>query len=213
MKKPPLNTEEVRFLGEGGVQFRAASEGDDKKPPAFVGQAIVCGVRSKNLGGFVEIIDPKALDGADMSDVKGLFNHNPDFLLGTTRAGTLTLTRSADGGLNYEIAYDDTDPDHQRVMAKIRRGDIVGSSFAFRVAPNGDNWVHESTDDSDIYVRTVTAFSKVADVSPVTNPAYADTSTAHRSLDAYKQTHPETPEVRQVPLSVRRRQLELLELA
>ncbi|MGY3091091.1 HK97 family phage prohead protease [Hymenobacter sp. UYAg731] len=211
MKKPPLNTDEIRFISEGGVQFRAVA--DAAGPMAFIGQAIVCGKRSKNLGGFVEIIDPKALDEADLSDVKGLFNHNRDYVLGTTGGGTLTLTRSADGGLSYEIPYDAEDPDHVRVMRKIMRGDVVGSSFAFRVASNGDTWEHEQTDETDIYVRTITDIEVVKDVCPVTDPAYADSSTAHRSLEQFKQAHPEAPAEERaatVPLSVRRRQLELL---
>lgn len=193
MKKVP--TIERRFLGNAAahveIEYR---DGESKEPAAFVGKAIVCNSRSKNLGGFVEIIDPKALDEADLSNVKGLFNHDRNYLLGTTSAGTLVLTRDADGGLSYRIAYDPTDPDHVRVMAKIRRGDIVGSSFAFRVAPDGDSWDKEETDTTSMYVRTVTKIAKIADVSPVTDPAYADSTAAKRSLGAFKEkAAPPTP--------------------
>jgi HK97 family phage prohead protease len=212
MKKPlnnPQNGPEIRFA-EGQkveVAYRAAAEGEPKTPEAFVGKAIVCGVRSKNLGGFVEIIDPKALDDADLSDVKGLFNHDRNYVLGTTGAGTLELTRDSDGGLSYRIGYDPLDPDHVRVMRKIERGDVVGSSFAFRVAPNGDSWDY---DDEGILVRTVAKFKRIGDVCPVTDPAYADTSAAQRSLSDFQQ---EQQAAARVPFSVRKRQLQLLEAA
>jgi len=176
------------------VEFRA--EGDAQVPVAFVGQAIVCGVRSVSLGGpgfrFVEIIDPTALDEADLSDVIGVFNHDADQLLGRTTNGTLTLTRTQDGGLAYRIPYDAEDPDHVRVMRKIVRGDVVGSSFMFTCEE--DSWEEEKTaDGGSLYVRTVLEIEAVYDVCPVTNPAYADSKAAQRSHDAYVAEHPAPP--------------------
>lgn len=177
------------------IEYRDA-EGGTKEPAAFVGQAIVCGVRSASLGfagfRFVEIVDPKALDGADMSDVIGVFNHDPDQLLGRTRNKTLELTRTTDGGLAYRIPYDAQDPDHQRVMRKIERGDVDGSSFMFRA--KNDDWTEEETPDGgSLYVRTVLEIDALYDVCPVTNPAYPDATAAKRSHDAYQQAHPAPP--------------------
>ncbi|MGY2133646.1 HK97 family phage prohead protease [Hymenobacter sp. HD11105] len=208
MKKNPTlpSGEERRFLEGGKVELRLAADGT---PTHFTGQAIVCGVRSKNLGGFVEIIAKEALDEADTSDCIGVFNHNRDTLLGRVSSGTLQLTRNADGGLDYEIAYDALDPDHVRVMRKIMRGDVVGSSFAFRVAAGGDDWVLEESEAGNLWVRTVKKISRVADVCPVTDPAYADSSAAKRSLEAFQENI--IPLVTPcVPLSVRQRQLTLL---
>ncbi len=210
MKKPlnnPQNGPEIRFA-EGqkvGLEYREAAEGEPQAPEYFVGKAIVCGVRSKNLGGFVEIIDKEALKDADLTDVKGLFNHDRNYVLGTTGAGTLELTIDEDGGLSYRIAYDPLDPDHVKVMRKIERGDVVGSSFAFRVAPSGDDWDY---DEEGVLVRTVTKFSRISDVCPVTDPAYADTAAAQRSLTDFQQ---QQRDAARVPLSVRRRRLELAE--
>ena len=167
------------------IEYRAA-DGGAQQPTAFVGQAIVCGVRSEVLGGpgfrFVEIIDAAALDGADISNVEGVFNHNSDCLLGHTRSGSLELTRTADGGLSYRIAYDAEDPDHQRVMRKIERGDVVGSSFMFTASDS--DWQNEQTPDGgDLYVRTVRKIDRVYDVCPVTSPAYSDATAAKRSLE------------------------------
>jgi HK97 family phage prohead protease len=177
------------------IEYRAL-EGGGQEPAAFVGQAIVCGVRSSPLGypgfRFVEIIDARALDTTDMSDVIGVFNHDPNLLLGRTRNNTLTLERTADGGLSYRIPYDPQDPDHQRVMRKIERGDVDGSSFLFRAKK--DDWQEEKdAAGGSLYVRTVLEIETLYDVCPVTSPAYPDATAAKRSHEAYQQEHPAPP--------------------
>jgi HK97 family phage prohead protease len=193
------------------IEYRVAN-GEAQQPEAFVGQAIVCGVRSNVLGGpgfrFVEIIDASALNEADISNVEGVFNHNSDCLLGHTRSGTLELTRTQDGGLSYRIAYDGSDPDHQRVMRKIERGDVVGSSFMFTASDS--DWTNEQTPDGgDLYVRTVRKIDRVYDVCPVTSPAYSDATAAKRSLDSYQQEHPAPPAPHETDHAMRARELEL----
>jgi phage head maturation protease len=162
------------------IEYRAL-EGGGQEPVAFVGQAIVCGVRSSPLGfagfRFVEIIDARALDTTDMSDVIGVFNHDPNLLLGRTRNNTLTLERTADGGLSYRIPYDPQDPDHQRVMRKKK-----------------DDWQEEKdAAGGSLYVRTVLEIETLYDVCPVTSPAYPDATAAKRSHEAYEQEHPKPP--------------------
>jgi HK97 family phage prohead protease len=193
----PEGRELLQMSASVELEYRTA-EGGVEVPAAIVGQAVVCNVRSVELGPrefrFVEIIDPTALDGADMSEVEGVFNHNPDILLGHTRSQTMTLARSADGGLTYHIPYDSEDPDHQRVARKIKRGEVSGSSFVFKVKPGTDQWSEERNDGGDkVRVRRVMQIAKLYDVCPVTNPAYPDSSAAKRSHDAYAQTHPEQP--------------------
>lgn len=177
------------------IEYRDA-EGGAKVPAAFVGQAIVCGKRSASLGfagfRFVETIAATALDNCDMSDVIGVFNHDPDQLLGRTRNNTLELTRTEDGGLAYRIPYDPQDPDHQRVMRKIERGDVDGSSFLFHA--KNDEWAEEKDEaGGSLYTRNVLEIDVLYDVCPVTNPAYPDATAAKRSHDAYQQTHPAPP--------------------
>jgi HK97 family phage prohead protease len=177
------------------IEYRAL-EGGGQEPTAFTGQAIVCGVRSSPLGfagfRFVEIIDAHALDNTDMADVIGVFNHDPDQLLGRSRNNTLTLTRTDDGGLSYRIPYDPADPDHQRVMRKIERGDVDGSSFLFRAKK--DDWQEEQdTAGGSLYVRTVLEIETLYDVCPVTSPAYPDATAAKRSLDSFQEQHPTPP--------------------
>jgi HK97 family phage prohead protease len=122
-----------------------------------------------------ERINPAAFNRAiqERQDTVGLFNHDDNYLLGRVANGTLSL--SVDSiGLRYEITVNDQDDDHKRVMAKIERGDLRGSSFSFvptsvTYMTEGDKEVREIM-DCDLY-----------DVCPVTMPAYEATTTALRS--------------------------------
>lgn len=129
--------------------------------------------------GIVERIAPGAF--ADVlgngDDVRGLFNHEPDHLLGRLSAGTLRLV-SDDVGLRYEIDLPDTQAGRD-VAISIKRGDLTGSSFGFKMAPGGARWDKDGAFD----VRTLARVGKLYDVGPVTYPAYGATSTALRSAD------------------------------
>jgi uncharacterized protein len=155
----------------------------DGGPKAIVGYAIVFGQRSQNLGGFFEVIDERALAKTDMSDVVAVFNHDNNYILGRNSSNTLTLKQDKKG-LRYEIPYDEQDPDHVRLMRKIQRGDVKGSSFKFSIARQGDEWEEEK--ESGAYVRTVTNISRLYDVGPVVNPAYLQTTASKRSLEEWK---------------------------
>jgi HK97 family phage prohead protease len=122
----------------------------------------------------VERIAPTAFDRMLSSgdDVVAAFNHNTDFLLGRRSAGTLRLSKTPKG-LAYEIDYAEDDPQHQSVMSKIRRGDLCGSSFAFRV-------MKESVVPSaNGYIRTILD-AKIFELGPVWQPAYAATTSTPR---------------------------------
>lgn len=145
----------------------------DDDSTRITGYAAVFNRLSHDLGGFVERIAPGAfkrvLNRGD--DVLALFNHSMDNLLGTRAAGTLRLSED-DRGLRYEFDLDRNDPDHQRVIAKVNRGDLRGSSFGFRVAE--DDW---GTTDQDYPLRTIIDIASLRDVGPVSAPAYPDTAT------------------------------------
>jgi uncharacterized protein len=148
------------------------AEGDGK---VAVG-SLVYNRLSQNLGGFVERVAPGAFaQTIKEQDVRGLFNHNEDYVLGRAGAGTLRFTDSADG-LGYEIDLNPEDPDAVRVRAKLARGDVIGSSFGFRVLE--DEW---SETEQGFPLRTLRQVS-LRDVGPVTFPAYTDSKSALRSL-------------------------------
>lgn len=149
------------------------------------GLGVVFDQRSENLGGFYEYIDKNAFDDADLSDVVGLFNHDSNIVLGRSSSGTMRF-RIEVNGIYYDIDAPQTQLVRDMVLAPMRRKDITGSSFAFTTAEDGDEWEYKK--DEDTYVRYVKKVKRLYDLSPVTTPAYKQTSSgvAKRSLDAFK---------------------------
>ncbi|QDV67185.1 Caudovirus prohead protease [Rosistilla carotiformis] len=126
---------------------------------------------------IVERIRPGAFDRsiAEQQDVRGLFNHDPNQVLGRTASGTMRL-RSDAVGLAYEIDDDPNSPMHVNIGRMIDRGDVSGSSFWFR--PSRVSW----TETDDYAVRWIEDVD-LYDVGPVTFPAY-DGASSGRSADA-----------------------------
>lgn len=114
--------------------------------------------------------------GAD--DVRALFNHNPDYVLGRNKAGTLELKED---GIGLLVAIHPPDTEFVRsLLTSIERGDISQMSFGFEVIK--DSW--ERGQDREPDLRTLEEV-KLWDVSPVTFPFYLDTDVAVRSHDLW----------------------------
>jgi hypothetical protein len=170
-------------------------------PPKITGHAAVFGQLSEDLGGFREQIAAGAFaEAIETDDVRALWNHNPDIVLGRNRAKTLILTEDT-RGLAIEIIPPDTQAARD-LMVSMERGDVTQMSFGFTVRPNGQNW---AKDDEGRYIRTLTKV-RLFDVSPVTFPAYPQTDVAVRSMDQWKK---ETPDYQ---LGLKRRALQLAEV-
>ncbi|WP_234099676.1 HK97 family phage prohead protease [Enterobacter roggenkampii] len=154
----------------------------------IVGYGSVFDVLSEPLWGFREIIRPGAFDEVLGDDVRGLFNHDANFVLGRTVAATMTLTVD-ERGLHYDIIAPETPTIRDLVIAPMQRGDITQSSFAFRVAPGGDNWYE---DDDGVIIREIIKVGRLYDVSPVTYPAYQAADSSVRSLSDWKESRART---------------------
>lgn len=176
---------ERRFLSIAAHQIQLENRGTE--PPNIVGMASVF-YNSDDKGTeyqlwadddmrCVERILPTAFDRIlrDKPDVLALFNHEADNLLGRTAAGTLKLDKTP-AGLRYRIECNPQDADHQRVLQKIQRKDLTGSSFSFMPTRDGQTFIRtgglcvREIHDCDIY-----------DVGPVSSPAYASTTTGMRA--------------------------------
>ncbi|KAA6031405.1 HK97 family phage prohead protease, partial [Pantoea sp. F_11] len=118
-------------------------------------------------------------------DVRALFNHDPNFILGRSAAGTLALSVD-DKGLRYEITAPETQTIRDLVIAPMQRGDISQSSFAFRIARDGDDWYQ---DDDGVLIHEIYQVSRLFDVSPVTYPAYQQAGSSVRSMQAWQEAH------------------------
>lgn len=130
------------------------------------------------LYGWREKIAPSAFDGAlsRPDDVRALFNHDENIVLGRTTNQTLRL-RATEDGLRYEIDLPNTSQAAD-VRELIKRGDVSGSSFGFKVLD--DEWDESDTKNGKLPLRTITDV-ELWDVSPVTYPAYPTTSVSARS--------------------------------
>lgn len=170
----PADGIERRVFTITGLETRAA-EGD--QPARLAGYAAVFDEMSEEMWGFREVIRAGAFAKSLGGDVRALFNHNPDLILGRTKAKTLTL-REDQRGLYIEILPPDTGFARD-LMASISRGDIDQMSFGFRTVK--DAW----KDENGKVTRELLEVD-VFDVSPVTFPAYPTTEIAVRSFDAYK---------------------------
>lgn len=127
--------------------------------------------------GFREQIAPGAFDQAiEADDVRALFNHDPNMLLGRTASGTLKLSVDR-RGLKYDVDLPDTAVARD-VRTLIKRGDVTGSSFGFTV--DEDDWDESEMKKGKLPLRTILKAS-LWDVSPVTYPAYPQTSVSARS--------------------------------
>jgi HK97 family phage prohead protease len=128
------------------------------------GYASVFNSRSKDLGGFTEIIAPNAFNGViERSDVLALLNHDQDRgVLARSKKGVGSLTLNVDErGLHYSFDAPHTALGNELIEG-LKRGDISTSSLAFTVS--GEQWTKEP---DGTYLRTITQIDKLFDVSPV----------------------------------------------
>jgi HK97 family phage prohead protease len=126
-----------------------------------------------------ERIAPGAFDRALQEDrVRSLFNHDPNWVLGSTDSQTLELDVDA-VGLRYTVTPPDSQAVRDLVLQPIARGDVTGSSFMF--VPRKTAWIEEEIDGRTIDVRELQDV-ELWEVGPVTFPAYESSTTGLRGL-------------------------------
>lgn len=171
-KKRATPPREVRTSHQK-FEVRRKADGTDT---TIVGYASVFPPAQSRFRGWFEQIDPHAFDKclATDPDVRALFNHDPSWILGRTKAGTLKL--SVDSvGLRYEISPSLESTQTRDLLVALERGDVDQSSFGMFV--RDDEW--EEREDGTI-VRTILE-ADLFDVSPVTFPAYPDATSGLRA--------------------------------
>jgi len=146
----------------------------DEGLPTIHGLAAVFNSLSEDLGGFKEKILPGAFKKTIQDgDIRALLNYNPDLVLGRTKADTLRLEET-DEGLSVEIDPPDTQVARDLVES-MKRGDIDQMSFGF--IPVKQRWIMKDKKQ----VRELLEV-RLFDVSPVTFPAYKQTTVSVRSV-------------------------------
>lgn len=139
------------------------------------GYAAVFNQLSEDLGGFREKIRFGAFTKTlNEADIRALFNHDPNYVLGRNKARTLDLEEDSHG-LQFRVKPPETQW-AKDLQESVRRKDINQASFGFRTLK--DSW---DTGDRN-NVRRELIEVQLYDVSVVTYPAYPQTIVSARSL-------------------------------
>ncbi len=173
---------EKRFLKVNNVEIRTDSngEGEDKKEDRFVsGTGAVYGQEVEIWPGYMEKVRKGAFDESLTSgdEIKSYFNHNPNFVLATTKSTPPLELNSTDEGLVFDSPIPPTTYGED-LAVNLERGNVRGASFSFTVEE--DELI---IDKDDIYHREIIK-ATLYEVGPVTNPAYPQTEVGVRDREA-----------------------------
>ena len=176
------NKEVKKMLEQRSYSFEVRAE-EGEGGAIITGRPIVYDSRT-DLGYFDEIIDRGALDGADLTDVRFLVNHDISKIpLARSRRnnGNSTMQLSVDAeGMFIRVKLDaENNAEAKALYSAVQRGDISGMSFMFSI--DGESWENL---ESDHPTRHVTKIGSVVEVSAVTFPAYDATTINARSKEA-----------------------------
>lgn len=125
------------------------------------------------MGSYKEVIKRGALDTADLTDIRLLYNHDTNKLPLARVPRTMQFSID-DEGLHMRATLPDTE-EAKAVHTAVTRGDLTGMSFAFKVPKDGSFY------DSKTNTRTITKIEKVYECSVVPFPAYQQTSVEARN--------------------------------
>lgn len=173
----------------------------------ITGYAAVFEKLSVPLWGFKEKIQRGAFSKTiGKNNVRALWNHNSDLVLGATGSGTLVLEED-DKGLRFEITLPDTQAGKD-AYTLVKRKDVTQMSFGFNVT--GQVW--DESDPKNI-IRTLTEVD-LHEVSLTPFPAYKQTSAKTRSIkeeyqDYKKESEDPESEKRSNELDIKMKLLEL----
>lgn len=164
--------------------FEIRSEKRDDGISRLSGQPIVYSSYTDIGGWYREVIEPGALDGANLKDVPLLVNHNDRMIpVARSRNNTPNSTMRLSvipTGLSFEADIDtERNMTARELNSAVERGDLDGMSFAFTV--DDEEW---GDLQSDYPTRHIKRFGTIAEVSAVTWPAYSATSIYARSKEA-----------------------------
>ena len=164
---------EQRYFEIQNIETR--NESDDEL--TFTGKFVAYGDVYQVWEGATESIAPGAFRNSIHQDVRALYNHNDDLVLGRTSAGTFSLEDRADG-LWGVIKVNRNDSDAMNAYARVQRGDVSGCSFGFNIKSQEE----ERKADGTVH-WTITEVDPLFECSICTFPAYQATHVSARKRD------------------------------
>ena len=160
------------------------AEENENAPPIITADFVVFGDIYAMGWDCYETIDPHAFDDTINDDIRALFNHDTNIVLGRTKANTLTLSLDT-YALRGKIYVNTEDAEAMNAYARVKRGDVDQCSFGFEILGEGKAQRPDGT-----WLFTLKKV-RLHEVSIVTFPAYQATSASARSarqVDTWKQT-------------------------
>lgn len=135
-----------------------------------------------DLGFCDEVIDSRALDKTDLTDVRLCLDHDTSYVYARSRNNnefsTMQIYTDSQGlGFRANLAIGES-PKAQDYYSAVKRKDIDKMSFMFTV--DGVEWEGLDTDHP---TRRITSIGKIFEISAVTFPAYDSTSIEARDAD------------------------------
>jgi len=168
-------------------QFSVRREQDESGPVRLMGHAAVFNQATvlvprhawyEGSPEIREVIEPGAFAKTITErDVRALWNHNSDIVLGRKENRTLFL-REDERGLHNEILPPDTALVRDMVLAPIERGDVDQMSFGFRI-------IRDKFEEEDGVITITLREVDLVEVSPCVIPQYTgtDVGLSARSVD------------------------------
>lgn len=195
-------------LEQRSYSFEVRAE-QNEKGSIITGRPIVYNSRT-NIGPFDEIIEPGALNNADLTDVRFLVNHDTSKIpLARSRRnnGNSTMQLSVtNDGMDITVLLDtENNAEARALYSAVQRGDISGMSFMFGI--DSEEWDELESEHPTRHIRSI---STVVEVSAVTFPAYESTEINARSKQALDNARQAVDTARNQSLDTGKEQLELL---
>ncbi len=156
------------------VQHDIRAEGEAR---SIKGYAAVFNSTARINDRFQEKIAPGAFaESIAKNDIRALWSHNPDYVIGRNKNGSLKL-REDDHGLGFDLAMPDTSWGRD-AHTLISGGFVTGVSFGFRVKK--ESWT--KGENGTPHTRTLELVDLI-EISPTAFPAYEQTHVASRSSE------------------------------
>jgi len=155
------------------TELRAVPNDTNKR--TIGGYAAVFNRLSVVIWGFREEIAPGAFADSLDSDIRALWNHDMAAVIGRTTNGSLRLEED-NIGLAFELDLPDTQIGRD-AYTLVDGGYVSQMSFGFKLLPDGDEWRFGDGDQIIHRLKKV----ELREISPVTFPAYPDTTVDART--------------------------------
>lgn len=155
------------------TKFEARAEVvDGVERKVIEGYFVVYDSPTELMPGYVEKVNRGCFGDLSGQDIRALWNHNHDLVMGRTANNTVEF-KDDEHGLFGKILVNEEDQDALNAHARVKRGDVSGCSFGFMLMDEGGEY-RDGTYYSEI------RSAKLFEVSPCVFPAYPQTEIKSR---------------------------------